>query len=506
MRDTAGIFKNTAILYVRMAVLLVISLYTTRVVLDALGVVDFGLYNVVGGVVVAIGFLTGTLNTASSRFITVALGRGRAHEQVATFSNILFVNLSLAVAVAVVCETIGLWFLHNKMVIPAERMQAAAVVYQLSVATVVMNFLSIPYNACIIAHERMKAFAYITLVDAFGKFVIAYSLLHVGGSDKLVLYASLLFLVHVFDQVVYVTYCRRNFAETVIEWRVDKHIVKKAGGFILWASYGSLVSVGYTQGLNILLNMFCGPALNAARALSVQIQNVIVMFTNNFQTAVNPRIIKSMATGEHVTVKQLLNFSSKISFFLLCIIGVPLFFIVPEVLSLWLHEVPEHTVAFVRWMIVISIFSSVANPLRVINQAEGHIRKFQLCECSILLTIVPLSYVALRQGYAPESVFFIHFLIEVIAHAIRAKIVLPKIDVSALSYFRSVYLPPVVVFALSMGAGALLSKALPTDLLGRGLLLLSVEAILLCCMYGIGLGRSERRGIKAMLSQKHIRL
>lgn len=505
MKDAAGIFKNTAILYVRMVVLLVISLYTTRVVLGALGVVDYGLYNVVGGVVVAIGFLTGTLNTASSRFIAVALGRGDAAQERATFSNILFVNAALALAVVVVCESAGLWFLHNKMVIPEERMQAAAIVYQLSVATVVINFLSIAYNACIIAHERMRAFAYITLVDAIGKLIIAYSLSYVDGCDKLVLYASLLFLVHVADQVIYVVYCRRHFAEAAIEWRLDRRIVREAGGFIGWASYGSLVSIGFTQGLNILLNLFCGPAVNAARALSVQVQNVTVMFTNNFQTAVNPRIMKSMAAGEIVTVRQLLTFSSKVSFFLLCAVGVPLLLVAGDVLALWLGEVPGHTVAFVRWMVVISIFSSVANPLRVVNQAEGHIRKFQLCECTVLLCIVPLSYVALRSGFAPESVFVVHFFVELIAHGVRVWIVLPKIGVGVAAYLRSVYLPPVVVFALALAAGVLLDRVLPAGLLGRCLLLVCIETVLLCCMYGIGLGRSERMALKSMLLKKALR-
>ena len=502
MKDARGIFRNTAILYVRMLVLMLISLYTTRIVLEALGVVDYGLFNVVGGVVVTIGFLTATMNTSSARFITVALGRGDIQEMRSTFSNILLVNALLAVLVVAVCETAGLWFVLEKMTIPADRMSAALWVYQISILSAVTNILSISYNACIIAHERMKAFAYITIIDGVGKLVVAYALLHVGSMDRLVLYAVLILLVHVCDQVIYVVYCRRHFAETRIVWRVDRALLRRIGGFISWASYGSLVTIGFTQGLNILLNMFCGPAVNAARAIAVQIQNIAVFFTNNFQVAVNPRIIKGMARQDTAEVQGLLRFSSKLSFFLLCMVGVPLLFVVPELLQLWLKNVPEHTVAFVRLMIVISIFSSVANPLRVINQAEGNIRKFQLCECTVLLMIVPVSYIFLKQRNIPEIVFVVHLVIELAAHWIRVWIVLPKIAMRWSRYLREIYLPPVIVLAITLALCFPLNGVLGLGIGGRIAMVAAAEIILLTLTYFIGMDKTERSAALALVAKK----
>lgn len=485
-----------------MLVLLLISLYTTRVVLDALGVVDYGLYNVVGGVVVAIGFLTGTLNTASSRFITVALGEGDSENMRATFSNVLIVNILLALLVVIVCETLGLWFLYERMVIPQERMGSAFWVYQISTVSVALNIMVIPYNACIIAHERMKAFAYITLTDAAGKLVVAFALLKADNTDKLILYAALIALIHLLDQVIYVVYCGRNFAETHLRWKADTKVLAKMGKFISWASYGSLVSIGFTQGLNILINLFFGPAVNAARGISVQIQTHVVMFTNNFQMAVNPRIIKSVARDELEETRQLLKLSSKLSFFLLSIVGVPLLFVVPQLLSLWLKEVPLHAVSFVRLMVIISIFSSVANPLRIINQAEGNIRKFQLCECTVLLMIVPVSYLVLRKRPIPELVYIVHLTIELIAHWIRVWVVMPKVGMKWTYYLHKIYLPPVVALLATLAICLFADKLFLHSIAGRVGMLFTSEAILLLFAYLIGMDRMERRAAMAFVKSK----
>lgn len=277
---------NTLFLYMRMLLLMVVSLYTSRIVLDALGVVDYGLYNVVGGVVVALGFLSGTLNTASSRFITVALSTGCMDEMKKTFSNVLFVNIMLALVVFVAGETVGLWFLYNKMQIPPERFTAAFWVYQMSIATVMISIISSAFNACIIAHEKMKTFAYISLIDAFGKLLLAYLLLHISGYDKLIVYGVFLLAIQIIDRLVYGMYCSKHFLETRTKIKIDKHVLSKMFKFISWASYGSFVSIGFTQGLNILINLFFGPTVNAARAVSVQVQNAVVAFTTNFQTDV----------------------------------------------------------------------------------------------------------------------------------------------------------------------------------------------------------------------------
>ena len=274
--------------------MMVVSLYTSRIVLDALGVVDFGLYNVVGGIVVALGFLSGTLNTASSRFITVSLSKGCLEEMKKTFSNVLFVNILLAVIVLIAGETVGLWFLYNKLQVPPERFNAAFWVYQMSIVTVMINIISSAYNACIIAHEKMKAFAYFSLFDCFAKLLIAYALF-ITNYDKLIIYGALLLTVQIIDRIVYGAYCTRKFNETRTKIILDRPLLTQMFKFISWASYGSFVSIGFTQGLNILINLFFGPAINAARAVSVQVQNAVVSFTTNFQTAINPQLIQSVA-------------------------------------------------------------------------------------------------------------------------------------------------------------------------------------------------------------------
>lgn len=490
---------NTFFLYFRMLLLMAISLYTSRIVLDALGVVDYGLYNVVGGVVVALGFLTGTLNTTSSRFITVALSHGHQGEVGKTFGNVLTVSLLLAIIVFITGETAGLWFLYNKMQIPEERLYAAFWVYQMSIVTVMVNIVSTAYNACIIAHEKMKAFAYLSLIDGLGKLLVAFVLANITRYDKLIVYGFLLLLLQILNRIIYTVYCARHFPETRSKLRIDKPIFGNMFKFISWASYGSFVSIGFTQGVNILLNLFFGPAVNAARAVSVQVQNAIVSFTTNFQMAINPQLIQSVSTDDFVKAKDLLKISSKISFFLLCMIGIPLINITPFVLNLWLKDVPEHTVWFVRLMIIIRIFGSIANPLRVINQANGNIRKFQLYEGTVLLTIVPLSYVVLSFHGIPELVFIVHLVMELLSGFIRIKIVLPQIRMSISEYLKSIYLPlsTVLFFSLLVCVFLILFIQMRNNIL----LCITTEICVLLSVIFIGLSREERTSLVGILGK-----
>lgn len=484
--------------------MMVVSLYTSRIVLDALGVVDFGLYNVVGGIVVALGFLSGTLNTASSRFITVALSKGCLDEMNKTFSNVLFVNILLAVIVLIAGETVGLWFLYNKLQVPPERFNAAFWVYQMSIVTVMINIISSAYNACIIAHEKMKAFAYFSLFDCFAKLLIAYALLHITNYDKLIIYGALLLTVQIIDRIVYGAYCTRKFNETRTKIILDRPLLTQMFKFISWASYGSFVSIGFTQGLNILINLFFGPAINAARAVSVQVQNAVISFTTNFQTAINPQLIQSVAKNDFTRARMLLKVSSKFSFFLLCLLGMPLIAVTPFILNLWLKEVPEHTVWFVRLMLVISIWSCIANPLRIVNQAEGNIRKFQLCEGTVLLMIVPVSYIVLKIYKIPELVFVVHLVIELLSSYIRIKIVLPKINMSIKDYFKSIYSPLFLIFSISIFICFFLLKYLNMghDIFSALSVCILLEISMIALIFIIGLNSSERIRLVELLKHK----
>lgn len=485
------IAMNTGLLYFRMLLLMVVSLYTSRILLSTLGEVDFGLYNVVGGVVVMLGFLQGTMSTASARFITVALGKRDINNLRKVFSNIFLVNAILALVVVFLSETIGLWFLLEKMSIPPDRLNASIWVYQFSVASVALNIVTVPFNASIIAHEKMGAFAYISLFDAIAKLIIVY-LLMASPIDRLIFYASLIFLVHTIDIIIYYVYCNRRFLETKIKLEYDKSVIKNIFSFVTWSSYGSFVSVGFTQGLNILLNIFFGPTVNAARGIAVQVQNAVVSFTTNFQTAINPQLIKSVATEDVDVAKKLFVASSKISFFLLCIIGVPIFFCAEWILSIWLKEVPVHAVSFVRIMLVICIFQSIANPLRVVNQAEGDIKKFQIYECTFLLFIVPISYIALFLGAKPESVFIVQLIIEVTAQYIRTRIVLPKIKMTCTDYFFRVYSRLLIPFVISIAVVLILCNTLSMIPSHQFLGIFISEAIVLFSVLYIGLNTDER--------------
>lgn len=452
--ESKRIIKNTGLLYFRMLILMAVSLYTSRILLSALGVVDYGLYNVVGGVVVMIGFLHGTMSTASARFVTVALGKGDINNMSIVFSNIFFINLFLALIIFILSETVGLWFLLEKMTIPENRVNASIWVYQFSVVSVVMNIITVPFNASIIAHERMGAFAYISLFDAISKLMIVY-LIIASPYDRLIFYSFLIFSIHAIDILIYYIYCINKFPEAKVRFNFNKSVIKEIFSFVIWASYGSFVSVGFTQGLNILLNIFFGPAVNTARGIAVQVQNAVVNFTTNFQTAINPQLMKSTAQFNYIDSQRLLVASSKYSFFLLCMLGIPLIIETPYILSLWLKEVPKHCVDFCRIIIIISIWGSLANPLRIVNQAEGNIKKFQLFECSLLLLIIPLSYIALKIWENPILVFVVHLIIEIVAQFIRIFIVIPKINMNFSLYVHQVYLRIIPVFffpvIISMG-------------------------------------------------------
>lgn len=443
------IAKNTLLLYVRMLFMMLVSLYTSRVVLNTLGVVDFGIYNVVGGVIAMLEFLTGSLGAASSRYITYDLGKGDVVIMKRTFGNIKSIHYILAGVILLIGETVGLWFVVTKLQIPAERATAAFWVYQFSILSSMMAVISVPYNATIIAHEKMSAFAYISIVDAVLKLLIVY-LLVVVPYDKLIIYAVLLFVIQLFDQIVYIIYCSKHFDETHSRCCYDKKLFKEIFAFAGWTMNGNLAVMGYTQGLNILLNMFFGPVVNAARGIAVQVQGVCQQFCVNFQMALNPQLTKSYAKGDIISMHSLLIKSSKFSFYILYIIAVPLMFEANMVLKLWLGIVPEHTVSFLRLILVVGLLYTLSNPIIVSVHATGKLKKFQIIEGTMLLMIVPIAYLLLKVfGIAPEIVFVVHIIVEICTQYARVRIVLPMIQMKLRIYLREVILPIIMVVIIS---------------------------------------------------------
>lgn len=448
------IAKNTLLLYVRMLFTMCISLYTSRVVLDTLGIEDYGIYNVVGGIVTLFSFITASMTQSIQRFITFELGKGENGNPQKMFSMGIQLQVIFSVIIVLLLEIIGLWMLYNKLQIPPNRLNAAFWVLQCSAVTVPISLLSSPYNALIIAHEKMQAFAYISIVEVVLKLLIVYALL-ISDVDKLILYGALNVLVVICTRVCYTTYCSKNIQESryipVRDWDAMKKMLFFAG----WNSYDALSYVGYTQGLNILLNLFFNPAVNAARSVAVQVQANIYSFVANFQTAINPQITKTYAEGELAQMHSLIYRSAKFSFLLLFMLSFPVITEAHTVLGLWLKTVPEYTVAFVRIIIITSWITTIENPITVAVKSTGYVKKYFFVVDTIRLFIVPIAYILLRCGLPAYSVFVVHFTIEFFVLGIRLMMVSPLIQLSIKDFLYKVAYK--VFFVVILSAAIILS-------------------------------------------------
>ena len=493
------IAKNTILLYVRMFFVMCIQLYTSRIVLQALGVEDYGIYNVVGGIVTMFAFLNAAMNSSTQRYITFYLGKGDKSELQEVFSNCMFVHAMLAVVIIVLSETVGLWFLYNKMVIPAERMDAAFWVFQMSIITTVVLIFSTPYNATIIAYEKMSAFAYISIFEVILKLLTAFILIF-SKWDNLVLYAVLTVIAQLIVRFIYVHYCNRHFSITKIVYRFNKQLFRSMTSFIGWNVWGGLSNVLYSQGLNILLNMFFGPVINAARGIAVQVQGVVQQFAFNLQTAINPQITKSYAIGELKSMRDLVYRCSRYTFFLLLIISLPIFLETSLLLNLWLTTVPEWTVSFTRIMLCIIMVDSVAAPLMTSSAATGNVKLYQTVIGGTMLLIVPVSYLLLKLGYNPSVVFFVHLAFCLITFVLRLIIVRPMIQLSIREYLKVALWPCLKSGVLAIIIPTVLYMLLPNNLTNGVLVLLSSIIFSIIAVYLLGITPNERAFINQKVS------
>ena len=443
------IAKNTLLLYVRMLFMMAISLFTSRVILATLGVEDYGIQNVVGGIVAMFGFLNGSMSSATQRYITFALGKGDKDRLQTVFCTALQIHALIAVIIVLLGETVGLWFLYNKMQLPADRMNAAFWVLQCSIVSTVVMIVSVPYNACIIAHEKMSAFAYISVLEAVLKLVIVYLLL-VFPFDKLIVLAVLTLIVQLFIRFCYSIYCHRHFEETKYRHVWNKTLFKEMNGFAVWSLWGNLSVVLYTQGLNMILNVFFGPVVNAARAIAVQVQGAVQQFVGNFQMALNPQITKNYASGNLEQMHSLMFRSARFSFLLLFFLSLPVLLETEFILTLWLKTVPENAVVFTQIMICISLIYTTANPCVIANQATGKVKVYQTVVGGILLTILPISYIVLKLGAPAYSVFIVHFCVESVAQFTRMYMLRKLINLPVRQYLHNIYFPIVATVAVAI--------------------------------------------------------
>lgn len=443
------IAKNTIILYFRMAFTMAIQLYTSRVILAALGVSDYGIYNVVGGIVTLFAFLNSAMTTSTQRYITYELGKNDSRRLRQVFATSVQIHAIIALLVILLAESVGLWFLYEKMVIAPDRFAAAMWVFQLSVATVVVAILSFPYNAAVIAHEKMSAFAYISVLEAVLKLAAVFFVLY-SSKDKLIVYAVLMALIQLLIRGVYSFYCKKNFPETRLYLKKDGALFKEMLSFAGWNLWGNFAAVLFTQGQNMLLNVFFGPVVNAARGIAVQVQSAILQFAGNFQMAINPQITKTYASNEIEEMHKLILRGCKFTFFLLFVVSLPILFETKMILEIWLKDVPEYTVIFLRIILITAMIDSAAGPLMNAASATGRVKVYQSVIGGILLTIVPISYVVLRLGGAPWSVFVVHFFICCVAYFVRLLIIKKMIGLSIRNFILEVIVRCGIVVLLSV--------------------------------------------------------
>lgn len=496
-QDNKRIAYNTILLYIRMLFLVLISLYTSRVVLKVLGIEDYGINNVVAGIITVLSFITSSLSGASSRFITFALGKGDFFELKRVFNNIVCIHILFAITILIIGETIGLWFIINKLNIPENRQLAAFWVYQFSIITAMGSFISMPYNAAIIAHEKMSAFAYLTIGDAILKLVAVY-LLTILPYDKLIMYAGMILCIQLFDFTIYIIYCNKMFPETKIKsYKIEKKTFKEIFAYAGWTMNGSLAVLGYTQGLNILLNIFFNPTINAARGIAVQVQGIVNNFSTNFQMAINPQLTKNYAAGDYNRMHELIILSSKFSVFLLLLICIPIILEIEIILKWWLNQYPEYACLFLRLILITSIQYSLANPIITSIHAVGQVKKFQLIEATLLLTIVPISYLFLKYfNTTPESVFIIHILIETITQIARIYIVLPQIKMKKKKYVNQVVKPIVLVGIFSPIAPTITFLYLNQDILSFIIIIIISTISTVIFTYLFGCNKTEKKIIQ----------
>ena len=499
------IARNTLMLYVRMLVLMLVGLYTSRVVLGALGEDDFGVYNVVGGVVSMFTIISGALNSAVSRFITFEMGKGSDAQLNKVYSTAVNIQLILAAVVVLLAEPLGLWFIDNKMTIDPSRIPAARWVLHFSLLAFVINLMSVPQMASITAHEHMSAYAYIGILDGLLRLGVAFLILH-SPIDRLIYYAALMAGVVLIVRLAYGLYCRLHFEECRFRPVFDRPLIKEMFSFAGWNFIGVTSGVLRDHGGNILVNLFSGPAVNAARGVAVQLNGAVQGFVTNFMTSVNPQITKSYAAGEKEYMFSLVRRSSRMSFFLLFLIALPVIFNVDYLLSIWLKEVPEHSSLFVQLFLIFALSESFSNPMITAMLATGNIRNYQLVVGGIQLLNLPVSYVCLRMGAVPEVTVIVAIIISQICMWARLLMLSKATGFPVLPFLEEVYFS--VLFKVVCGSlvvPLILEAVKPEGFAG---FMVSASVCVLWTMlliFALGLQSEERRWLVSKFKEKFVR-
>lgn len=482
------ILTNTVYLYLRMLLTIIVGLYASRVLLEKLGFEDYGIYNVVGGVIVLFSFLSSALNSATQRFLSVALGKKDEERLSKIFGTSIHIYILLSVLVFILAETVGLWFLNYQMNFPAHRMKAVNWVYHITIITFILNTLRTPYNASIISYEKMSFYAITSIFEAISKLFIIY-LIDKSHIDQLIFYALLVLVISFILLMWYIIYCHTNFPHLKFLKKADKACFKEMFNFSGWSLFGSFASIGSSQGINILLNIFCGVLVNAGMGIANQVTNVVNQFVSNFQVAFQPQIVKGYASHEIDNVQGLVFLSSRISFYLLFIISIP-FLVEPDyILKLWLGNVPTYASDFTFYLLIMLMIEAIAAPLYMTIQATGKIKEYQIVVSCILLLNIALAYICLKIGLSPITVVIIRCVVSFVLLLYRVYKTSIILEFSVQEFNRTVLLRTIAVGSICY-AGLYVIKINVT--ISPIVVILMAIAFSVVIIYLLGINHNER--------------
>lgn len=494
------IAKNTLMLYFRLLITMVVSLYTSRIVLNTLGISDFGIYNIVGGVVILFAFLNQAMSNATQRFLNFEIGKKDFEQLKKVFSASITIHVSIAIIVLVLSETIGLWFVNTQLNLPAERMDAVNWVYQFTILTFIINIIRVPYNAIIIAHEQMSFYAYVSIIEVLLKLSVVF-LLQYLGYDKLKLYGVLISAVAIIVISVYKIYCNKKFESSRYSFFWDASIYKQLGSYSGWSLFGGIAAVGAQQGLNILLNIFWGVAVNAAMGIAAQVSSAVYSFTSSFQKAFNPQIVKSYASNDRTYFMSLIFQASRFSYYLVLFLALPILINTTFILEVWLQIVPEYSASFCRLIILYLLIDAIWAPLWMSVEATGVIRNYQILLGSLILLNIPLTYIFLKLGFPPECGLFIRVVINLITFFATILYLRPRIDFPARQYIREVILPVSLVTLMALPLPLIVNQYFSN---WGGFIVTTITAVLstLLCIYVVGIKKNEREFLNRLILNK----
>lgn len=495
------IAKNTLLLYFRLIITIIVGLYTSRVVLNTLGIEDYGVYNVVAGVVTLFSLVTNALSVAISRFLTFELGRGDKSKLEKIFSTSVSIQALMAVALIIVLEVLGMWLLNNQLNIPLARLYAAKWVLHCSIFTLAINLISVPYTSSIISHENLNVYAYISILEVSLKLVVVYALL-ISPYDKLIVYAVLYVFVAIIIRLVYGFYCSRKYEECHYRFIFDKNLYKEMMSFAGWSFLGNGVYAFNTQGVNILSNIFFGVTVNAARGISTQVEAILKQFVTNFTTALNPQITKSYATGDMNYMYSLICRSSKFSYLLMLIFAVPFIFEADFILAIWLKEYPLYSPLFLRLAMVGTMFDLLGNSASIATGATGNIKNYYIVVSSIGALVFPLSWLAFLVGLSAYWSYIVFILIYIVLLFVRLSIIRKLIDFPVTLFNKTVILKILPCTLVSFILPLLFYCILEKSIISSFIIILICGLSTLVSIYCIGLTEGERTKCMEFVKQK----